>query len=310
MNKKYFIFFICTVIFVSVIITSIVIFANTGNDNTKNKINEELGFLENKLLGMLNSLNNIPFSNSVLLEQNSIKGQSNSSSDESSNSSKSSGGESGSSSSSEGNSSEGSSSGSSGDSKGNSKSEDYTKYNVKTQNILTNDNSEIDWNYIKDTVQVVYTSWPSIMIDLHSANVKNEDILSFSNTLDILIINVQNEDKQQVLNSLAVLYAFIPIYKEQYSEKSDEINISYTKAHIINSYVLLEEDKWDEIQAQITKASEYFGLIINSINENRNQSSVSKTYVLINEMNNVIKLKDKKLFYMKYKNLMESAMNI
>lgn len=315
MNKKYFILFISSIIFLMVIITSIVIFASNGNDNTKNKINEELSFLDTKLLGMLNSLNNIPFSNSVLLEQNSIKGQSNSnngqsSQDNSTESSQSSEGESGSSSGSEGSSKGGSSNSSSGNSGGSSKNEDYTKYNVKTQNILTNDSTQIDWNYIKNTVQVVYTSWPSIMIDLHSVNVKNEDILSFSNTLDVLIVNVQNEDKKQVLNSLAILYSFIPIYKEQYSENSDEINISYTKAHIINSYVLLEEDKWEEIQAQITKASEYFGLIINSINEKRNQNSVSKTYVLINEMNNAIKIKDKKLFYMKYKNLMESAMNI
>ena len=314
MNKKYFIFFISSIIFLAVIITSIVIFAGSGNDNTKNKINEELSFLETKLLGMINSLNNIPFSNSVLLEQNSIKGQASSKGEQSSQakgseSSQLSGGEENSSDSEEG--SAGGSTGSlSGNSGGSSKNEDYTKYNVKTQNILTNDSTEIDWNYIKNTVQVIYTSWPSIMIDLHSTNVKNEDILSFSNTLDVLIVNVQNEDKKQVLNSLAILYSFIPIYKEQYSEDNDEINISYTKAHIINSYVLLEEDKWDEIQAQITKASEYFGLIINSINEKRNQSSISKTYVLINEMNNVIKLKDKKLFYMKYKNLMESAMNI
>lgn len=314
MNKKYFIFFISSIIFLAVIITSIVIFAGNGNDNTKNKIDEELNFLDTKLLGMINSLNNIPFSNSVLLEQNSIKGQASSNGEQSgqtkgSESSQSSGGEENSSDSEEG--SAGGSTGSlSGNLGGSSKNENYTKYNVKTQNILTNDSTEIDWNYIKNTVQVIYTSWPSIMIDLHSTNVKNEDILSFSNTLDVLIVNVQNEDKKQVLNSLAILYSFIPIYKEQYSEDNDEINISYTKAHIINSYVLLEEDKWDEIQAQITKASEYFGFIINSINEKRNQSSISKTYVLINEMNNVIKLKDKKLFYMKYKNLMESAMNI
>lgn len=310
MNKRYFIFFISSIIFLAIIITSIVIFAGSGNDNTKNKINEELKFLDTKLLGMINSLNNIPFSNSVLLEQNSIKGQSDSNEDQSSkqssDSSKSSEGQAGESEGSSGGSSEDSSGGSS----GGSKNEDYTKYNVKTQNILTNDNTEIDWNYIKNTVQIIYTSWPSIMIDLHSVNVKNEDILAFSNNLDVLIINIQNEDKKQVLNSLAVLYSFIPVYKEQYSENNDEINISYTKSHIINSYALVEEDKWEEIQAQITKASEYFGLIMNTINESRSQSSVSKTYVLINEMNNIIKLKDKKLFYMKYKNLMESAIKI
>ena len=233
MNKKYFIFFISSIIFLAVIITSIVIFAGNGNDNTKNKIDEELNFLDTKLLGMINSLNNIPFSNSVLLEQNSIKGQASSSGRQSSHgkegseSSQSSGGEESSSGSEEGLEG-GSSGGSSGNSGGSSKNEDYTKYNVKTQNILTNDNIEIDWNYIKNTVQVIYTSWPSIMIDLHSTNVKNEDILSFSNTLDVLIVNVQNEDKKQVLNSLAILYSFIPIYKEQYSEDNDE-NICINK---------------------------------------------------------------------------------
>lgn len=303
MNKKYFIFFICFIIFLIVIITSIAIFANSGNNNTKSKIDEELEFIDNKILGMLNSLNNIPFSNSILLEQNSIKGQSNSigseSSEQASDSKQSSKEQ-----------SDSSSGSSSGEAAEPSKSEDYTKYNVKTQNILTNQNTEIDWDYIKNTVQILYTSWPSIMIDLHSVNVKNEDILSFSNALDVLIINIQNEEKKQTLNSLATLYSFIPIYKEQYSDDKDKINIAYTKSYIINSYVLLEEEKWDDMKTQLSKAGEYFGLIINSINENRNQTYVSKTYILINEMNNVINLKDRNLFYMKYKNLMESAMNI
>lgn len=77
MNKKYFIFFIGVVIFLAVIITSVVILANTNNKDTiKEKVDEEINFMESKLMGMINSLNNIPFSNSVLLEQNDIKGQS------------------------------------------------------------------------------------------------------------------------------------------------------------------------------------------------------------------------------------------
>ncbi len=190
------------------------------------------------------------------------------------------------------------------------KSKDYTKYSIQTPNILINTNSEIDWNYMKNVVEIIYTSWPTIMLDLHSINIKNEDILTFSGTLDTLIVAIQNEDKKATLSNLAVLYSFIPIYKEQYSDDNDKINIMYTKSAIVNSYALLEEERWDEMQAQIAKANEYFGLIINSINEDKNQSFVSKTYILVNEMNNAIKMKDKKLFYLKYKNLMESASNI
>lgn len=291
MNKKYFIFFICFIIFLVVIFASVAIFSNTNNDNTKDKIDEEISYMEIKLLGMLNSLNNIPFSNSVLLEQNTVKGQTNSNNDENSDSNSS-------------------QSSDSGDSSENTQSEDYTKYNVKSNNILIDLDSKIDWDYIKNTAQLLYTSWPTIMIDLHSVNIKNNDILSFSTNLDNLIVNIENEDKRSTLNSLAILYSYIPIYKEQYSDDTDKINISYTKSCIINAYVLLEDDKWNDIQTEISKAGEYFSLIINSVNDNRNQANISKTYVLLNEMNNVINLKDKKLFYLKYINLMESAMKI
>lgn len=299
MNKKYFIFFICFIIFLTVVFASIKIFTKTDKEGIKDKLEEEMGYIDTKLLGMLNSLNNISFSNSVLLEQNTKKGQSNSSSSENSKDSQNS--QSGGSD---------SSSGSSDSSSGNSESQNYTKYKVQSQNILINSETKIDWDYLKATVQVLYTSWPIIMIDLHSANIKNENILTFSNTLDTLIINIENEDKVSTLSSLATLYSFIPIYKEQYSSDTDKINIAYTKSCIVNSYVLLEVDKWEDIQTQISKAGEYFGLIINSVNEARNQTYVSKTYVLINEMNNVVNMKDKKLFYLKYINLMENAMNI
>lgn len=95
------------------------------------------------------------------------------------------------------------------------KSKDYTKYSIQTPNILINTNSEIDWNYMKNVVEIIYTSWPTIMLDLHSINIKNEDILTFSGTLDTLIVAIQNEDKKATLSNLAVLYSFIPIYKEQ-----------------------------------------------------------------------------------------------
>lgn len=300
MKKRYFIFFLCIIIFLVIISACVMVFSSTNNNKTKDKVEEEISYIEVKLLGMLNSLNNIPFSNSILLEQNSIKGQENGNSISSTNSTTQD------SQSKNGSSSEGSSDSSS----ENNKSTNYTKYNVESKNILTLKENNIDWDYLKNTVEVLYSAWPNIMIDLHSINIKNEDILTFSNNLDTLIVNIQNEDKKSTLNTLAILYSYLPMYIQQFSEDTDKTNIEYTKSYIINAYVLLEEDKWDDMQGQISKAGEYFGLIINSVNEERQQSNISKTYVLINEMNNVIKLKDKKLFYLKYKNLMESAMLI
>lgn len=306
-NKKYLILLICVVIVLSIVFGVVMVFSNSGDDTTKDKIKEEVYYIETKLLGMINALNNIPFSNSVLLEQNTIKGQEKSNNGSSGSSSqgseeKSQGGESSSSS--------GSSGGESSDSSKSGGDTDYTKYNVQSKNILNLKENEIDWNYIKNTAQLLHTSWTTIMIDLHSLNIKNDDILSFSNNLDALILNIEREDKRTTLNSLASLYAIIPAYINQYSDDNYEENLAYTKAYIINSYVLLENDKWEDMQAEVTKAQEYFNLVINSINTKSSQIFINKTYVLLNEMKNAINLKDKKLYYMKYKNLMENAMNI
>lgn len=306
-NKKYLILLICVVIILSIVFGVVMVFSNSGDDTTKDKIKEEIYYIETKLLGMINALNNIPFSNSVLLEQNTIKGQ------EKSNNSSSGSSSQGSEEKSQGEESSSSSSSSGGESSDSSKSggdTDYTKYNVQSKNILNLKENEIDWNYIKNTAQLLHTSWTTIMIDLHSLNIKNDDILSFSNNLDALILNIEREDKRTTLNSLASLYAIIPVYINQYSDDNYEENLAYTKAHIINSYVLLEDDKWEDMQAEVTKAQEYFNLVINSINTKSSQIFINKTYVLLNEIKNSINLKDKKLYYMKYKNLMENAMNI
>ena len=306
-NKKYLILLICVVIILAIVFGAVMVFSNSGNDTTKDKIKEEIYYIETKLLGMINALNNIPFSNSVLLEQNTIKGQ------EKSNTNSSSGASQGSeekSQTGEGSSSTGSSGGESSTSSESGGDTDYTKYNVQNKNILNIKENEIDWNYIKNTVELLHTSWTTIMIDLHSLNIKNDDILSFSNNLDALILNIEREDKRATLNSLASLYAIIPIYINQYSNDNYEENLEYTKAHIINSYVLLEDDKWEDMQKEVTKAQEYFNLVINSVNTKSSQIFTNKTYILLNEMKNAINLKDKKLYYMKYKNLMENIMNV
>lgn len=283
-NKKYLILFICTIIIICIVFASIMIFTNINNDENKvkNKVDEEMSYIEIKLIGMINSLNNIPFSDGILLEQTTVKSSNDDSKSESEDSKNSE----------------------------NTESENYTKYNVESQNILIGLNKDINWNYIKNSIEELYDSWTTIMIDLHSINVQNEDILKFSNQLDNLILNIQKEDKRLVLTNLSTLYSYIPIYISQYSDDNTKINISYTKSNIINSYVLVEDSNWDEMQAQIMKAQEYFGLIINSINIDNNQSIVNKTYILLNEMKNVISLQDKTLYYLKYKNLMENAMSI
>ena len=44
--------------------------------------------------------------------------------------------------------------------------------------------------------------------------------------------------------------------------------------------------------------------------ENINQYNINKVYVMINELQNAVTLKDKEVFLIKYKNLLEELQNI
>lgn len=302
-------------IFIIAIIIAISAFAYVMATQNKekglsNKSEEQIAYLENKVIMMMNHLNQIRFSNSVVVQQNIDNKESSKQNQESSGSS-----ESGSSSGSEQgeSSSQGGSSQKSENSESKeqtSSSEDNIQFAVKNNSILTNEKPEIDWDYIKTNTEIIYSTWPSMIVDLHELNVKNEDILNFSSTLDQVTLSAKQEDKTVMLNNLASLYALLPNYRSQISKDMQEINIDYTKACLLNAYAFVEQDKWDEVKKQLQNAISYFSNIMNSINSNeQKQSQISKIYVSLNELNNTIDKKDKELFYIKYRNSMEELVH-
>ena len=305
MNNKYFILFVCLIIFIIIISITIVVFSKQRNVNENEKIDQEIQYIESNLIEMLNSLNNISFSNTVLLDQNTISSKKENKSESSNNNTSSDSSKQNLIASQDENNSNK-------DSSQDSDESGYIKYSIENNNILIQNEEEIDWNYLKNIVQTFYPSWSTIMIDLNTIGVKNEPILSFSKELDNLIISIENENKRETLNSLAVLYSNLPLYIEQNNSGNiKKINISYTKASLVNAYVLLEDNKWDDIKVEVNKALEYFNTIINSVEINDyEQNRISKVYVAINELASSINLKDKKLFLIKYINLMECAMKI
>lgn len=295
MKNKILISFI--VILILVIISSVFILVNAKTEDEKlaYKAQEEIEYLEDRIITIMNEINNISFSNVILTkekiennEENSQNQTNSKSNEESSN-----------------NNSGGNSSNNSEKGDSNLKKE-TTKYELKTSSILSNANQEIDWENIKVNIEMIYTMLPNLIIDLHSLNVNSDDILKFSTVLDQVTLSAKQEDKVLTINNLASLYAFLPNYKTQFINDNIDINIDYTKTCILNSYALLEQDKWDEMKAQISNGINYFSNIMNSIEINeKQQNKVSKAYILLNELNDCIKLKDKELYYIKYRNVME-----
>lgn len=290
---------------------------SSADTSLQSKTEKQIEQLEQKIVAMMNSLNQITLSNSVLIEEKTEKTNQNSQGSENTQQSSggsqeqgggNSGGSSDSTSSSNSNSS--SSGASNSDNNKESTSSNNTKYEVKNDSILVNKDENINWDNIKTNVETIHYAWANLTIDLHGLNVNNENILSFSNVLDQVTISAKQEDKIATLNNLASLYAFFPNYIEQISDDNEKININYTKACILNSYALAEQNKWEEMKIQVSNAINYFTNILNSVNEDRQkQNGLSKIYVLLNELNNSIDLKDKDLYMIKYRNVMEELAN-
>lgn len=293
MKKR--IFFINIIILIIIFIFFIFTLSGfkSNGEILDDKANEEIKYMENKIVSMMNKMNNITFSNYVLEKTSKSSNENVQENTEKS----------------------GSSDSNSSDSSQSSNNSENTlqsniKYELKNNSILTKNNTQIDWEYLKSDIEAINLEWSNVIIDLHQLNIKNEDILSFSNILDQTIINIKEENKVNSLINLANLYAYLPNYLEQFSDNQEQISIAYIKSNILNSYALVEQDRWDEVKTEITTAIENVTTMMNSVNTSTNiQNKISKIYVMLNELNNTINLKDKDLYYIKYKNLMEELVN-
>lgn len=304
--KKY--IFIIILVAIILIIASIVILSNssrnTDNNKLKEKLEQEIKYMDFTLISIANKLNNITYENYELLKEknngiskenkdSSNNNQSNQSSQSSQDDSKN-------------NQSDNSSSSSSNSDSQQSSNNLNEKYEIQQSSILNNKNSTPDWQYIKNEIEIFYSSWPNIIVDLHQNGVNNDDILNFGYEIDNLILNIKNENKIETISSISKLYSYIPKYSEQTSNDNDTNKyIYYTKSNIISAYALIEQENWEDMKLKISKSQEYFNNIINDI-DRKNKNKINETYVLLNEMNNSTSKKDKDIFYIKYKNLMET----
>lgn len=285
------------------------VFAKDGqkDNDTIAKSLEDIKLLEGKFLNIFNELNNIKFEN-YQISANEIKKQNNSSKESSEgqgegSSSDSKGGS--------GNSEESSKTEESGGSQTKEDSSKNTEYSLKEQGILTQD-TEINWKQIKNDVENLYTPLYNMTLDLYQTNTKQQDIINFNKEYDNLTKAVKNEDKELTLYELSTLYNYLPQFIANCTENTKEVIISKTKDNILKAYSLLEKEQWATIAENINLAAQEFTKLVTDINSNEktNQYNINKAYIMINEMQNAVLLKDKQIFLIKYKNVIEELENI
>lgn len=300
--KKYTIIAYISLILI-VLLSGFFIYKVFGQENSNKKLEEktlaEIKHLENEFQNLFNELNNISFER-YKISSNEIKEEENK--NETSEESKSS------------NSSKGKNSGKeeSSDSKSSEESsKDNKQYKLEENGILTKD-SEIDWNQIKNNVEKMYTSLYPTTLDLYQTSINQQDIISFNKEYDNLVKAVKEENKENSLKELTILYDYLPKFIESCTNSEKEKTIIKTKNNIFKAYSILDKEEWNDISDSINNATQEFAKLITDSNnkQNGNQYNINKIYIIINELQNATTLKDKEVFLIKYKNLLEELQNI
>ena len=321
---------------VILLVLSLTIYTNASKDNSQNqkeKTFSQIKYMEGKLASLLNMMNNIEARNySVVTSELSKETTNKSGSDNSS--SKSSSGEgssSGGGGSSEGGSSQGSSSGgnsqggessgggsqggqgssdSSGQQSQGGDSQDNKKFELQSKGVLTN-TEDINWNSVKSEIETLYTSIPSITIDLYQLDINKEDVLAFNTEFDKLTNVAKDEKKEETLNELTKVYVYIPKFLNGSGQEELYTTIIDTKLNVFKAYAKLDGGNWQEISKDTKSAIDSFSRLLTNTNmDARKQYNVSKAYIMLNELQNAVNLQDPAVFLIKYRNLLEEINNI
>lgn len=285
------------------LIISLIILTGCGSQeqpqDLKNKVNEEINYLDTKIVSLINSLNGINLQNYKVETQEITAPETSSQSEQNSQSSsqgseQAGGGESGSS---------GEQQSQGGESS--SKKETAKISEMKTTSILVNTDNKINWDNIKAEIELMYSTWDTIIIDLYKLNIQTEDINSFSSTLNEATMNIKNEDVLNSINTLAKLYSYLPNYLEHISNNTKEVNIKTTKLHVINALAMVKASDWEAVNSEINNAIDSYTLVLNDLEYTKGKEHITnRIYIILTEMNNSLVNQNSDIFYINYKNVM------
>ena len=141
---------------------------------------------------------------------------------------------------------------------------------------------------------------------------ESSKILEFSNLLDKTVIDIKNKDEKSVAQTYAGLYSLVVDFSkktEMGKEKKAAIEI---KGDIIKAYAHVSSEDWDSVQAEIASAEKKATNLVNEVNkeDKPKKYNINKMYILLEELKNSLDTKEKRIFYIKYKNLIEEINTI
>lgn len=180
------------------------------------------------------------------------------------------------------------------------------KTDTSQNSILSNEgNYKTNWDKVQIQVEQLYQVWNTVSIDLHALNVDGNSILAFSEGLNNVTINIKNKDKIKSVDEIIKIYELLLTYKKSFDPNSSDTNILTVQSNIVSAYANVTNNKWKQAEEKITEAEKLFANMLNTVtNDYGNQVTMSQSYILVNELKKAIKLKDKEIFFIEYRNLM------
>lgn len=274
-------------IILGIIFIAAIFFSSKDAASQTQKNEEQIRYLDTKLLSLINYLNNIELQNyKVTLTK--VEAKNNSAGSSSKEEEKGSG--------QEANSNDGT----------NINKEETEISKMEEDTVVTNE-GKTDWETIEGELELLYSTWPTIVLDLYNINVNSEDILAFSDDLNETILNVKKKDKALSAMYIAKLYSYLPKFLDNNAQDEIRKEALEAKAYIINAYAYAETKNFDKMGTEIAKAENIFTSLVNDarfVNDQR-KYNINKSYILIEELKNSLSTKDTGIFYVKYKNTLE-----
>lgn len=291
MKNKFISIIVKVVVVLAIILTgvfSVFIYTNAKEGTEKNdKIEEELDHLDSKIINILNSLNNIKLQNYKIsvskIEEAKSETMGGSSKEESN------------------------SEGTEGE-KDEEQGKEETKVTKMEEELVGGAEGETNWELVKKETEMLYSIWASVVLDLNGLGIESEKIIGFSKSLDDALISIKQKDKTASCLKIAKLYNYIKEFMVKAEIDETKKKTVETKSHIVNSYAYVETEKWDKVIGEVGEAEKKFNEVLNNLDKENEQRKfcINKTYILIEELKNSLSTEDKEIFYLKYKNLLES----
>lgn len=169
------------------------------------------------------------------------------------------------------------------------------------------DDNSLDWNAILDDEKNINNILETIILDLSELDIKNDEILKLSNTINNLLIVTAAEKESEMLTELNNLYALIPGYLEKVNNKNEKQD-KELKSMVLASYSLANSENWEEAKITIQSAIDKYNQMMNDVDYmQENSYKLNKTYILLGEVKNAIDTENINLVNLKFVNFIEKT---